>query len=78
MKVRRVEELNSAGPAVGHDDGVRVRQHKNALRLVKTSNASDVFAGLEIDHLDGIVAERGHHQTLMRGINREMIDAAVH
>src|SRR5215471_15739163 len=54
------------------------RDVKNTLRLSKTRDRMRPFSGLEVDHLDGIVAKRGDKQAAAPQVQRHVVNASLH
>ena len=56
-----------------NEDAVQLRDVGDSLRRAKVGNRMDSFALEQVEHLDGVVAERTNEQSFAGGIKREMV-----
>jgi hypothetical protein len=77
-EVCAVQEAHGAIAPVGYINGVGGCLVRNALRFMKTAERANHRALLEIYDTDTVIAEFRHVQTLAAGIERQVIDAALH
>lgn len=71
-----VEDLECAVVAVGNEDQVGLGQIENPGGFGHAGYALNAFAGGEVNHFEGVVAERGNEKALAFSISGEMIEAA--
>src|SRR6516164_327206 len=72
----RADEPHAVALTVGNSNALRIGHDGNALRLPKPWQASYPPSALDVDHFDGVVAERGDVQPLCGKIERKVIDAS--
>jgi hypothetical protein len=77
-EIRRVENPHRAVTRIRDIDEIRLVRIGDALRFLEVANALNYLAGADIDHLYGVVSERGHDEMLPAAINRHVVDAPAH
>src|SRR5438093_8700724 len=75
-EVVAVQQLQAFALAVRHADNAGVERYGYALRLTKAAKTLQMATRLQVEHFDGVVPERRDEQTLVSGIECQVIDSS--
>src|SRR5262245_33118353 len=76
-KIVGTEQLKAVALPIRYRDPLGVGGDRDPLWLAETRQTPEMRSGLEVEHLDRVVAECCDEQTLRRCVKGEVIDAAL-